>query len=201
MKYDRYQDEEILKTQMKQGDENAYEFLYRTYYAELCSYMFTIGGNDVMAEEIAQQTFIKLWRRRDKLFIHGNLKRYIFKVAYHQYIDVVRKKKKEHQLLEELKYEAIIELLESNPDGLNEKIGILETEINKLPVQCRNVFLLSKKDGLKYKEIAEQLDISIKTVERHMAKALKRLRDRFDTTTDPSPAILFLAIHREVFKE
>ena len=175
------------------------DFLYKTYYAELCSYMFAISGNEVQAQEIVQQTFIKLWRKRDRLFIHGSLKKYIFKVAYHQYMDAVRQKKRENQLIEDLKYEAIIELLESTPEDLDQKICLLETEINKLPLQCRNVFLLSKKDGLKYKEIAEQLDISIKTVERHMAKALKRLRDGFNrntSSTEPSPVILYLAMYR-----
>jgi RNA polymerase sigma-70 factor (ECF subfamily) len=139
--------------------------------------MSAITGDSKVAEDIAQQTFIKIWDNRDKLQVEENkLKRYLFKVAYNLFIDVQRKKKKEFQLLEKLKREAYLDLTDVDTSLFEERLRKVEKEIDNLPEQCKKVFILSKREGLKYREISEQLHISIKTVEVHMAKAMKRLR-------------------------
>jgi RNA polymerase sigma-70 factor (ECF subfamily) len=139
--------------------------------------MSAITGDSKVAEDIAQQTFIKIWDNRDKLQVEENkLKRYLFKVAYNLFIDAQRKKKKEFQLLEKLKREAYLDLTDVDTSLFEERLRKVEKEIDNLPEQCKKVFILSKREGLKYREISEQLHISIKTVEVHMAKAMKRLR-------------------------
>ena len=107
---------------------------------------------------------------------NDKLKRYVFKVAYHVFIDAQRKKKKELQLLESLRQEAYLEMVEVDSSLFEERLKKVEKEIDNLPEQCKRVFILSKREGLKYREISEQLHISIKTVEVHMARAMKRLR-------------------------
>lgn len=178
MDHKDYSKVEVLLKQLKNGNESAYRFLYKTYYAELCGYIMALGGNRTMAQDTVQQTFIKLWDRRDKLSIKYSLKGYIFRMAYNQYMDTQKKRKKELNLLEELKHEMVIDFVEASHDDFDTKIKLLEVEINRLPEQCKNVFLLGKREGLKYKEIAKKLGISIKTVEIHMSKAHKRLRKK-----------------------
>ena len=139
--------------------------------------MTAISGNPKVAEDIAQQTFIKIWDNRQKLFVSKNkLKRYLFKVAYNLFIDSQRKKKKEFQLLENLKQQAYLDMTDADTSLFEERLKKVEKEIDNLPEQCKKVFIMSKREGLKYREISEQLHISIKTVEVHMAKAMKRLR-------------------------
>ncbi len=139
--------------------------------------MTAISGDPKIAEDIAQQTFIKIWDNRQKLFVSKNkLKRYLFKVAYNLFIDSQRKKKKEFQLLENLKQQAYLDMADADTSLFEERLKKVEKEIDNLPEQCKKVFIMSKREGLKYREISEQLHISIKTVEVHMAKAMKRLR-------------------------
>ncbi|WP_459418076.1 RNA polymerase sigma factor [Flagellimonas sp.] len=172
-----FTNETYLIEQLKKGCKDAYGHLFKLYHRELCNYMTAISGNPRIAEDIAQQTFIKIWDNREKLFISKNkLKRYLFKVAYNLFIDSQRKRKKEFQLLENLKQEAYLDLAETDTCLFEERLRKVEKEIDNLPEKCKKVFIMNKKEGLKYREISEQLHISIKTVEVHMAKAMKRLR-------------------------
>ena len=172
-----FKNESFLIEQLKKGCKDAYGHLFKLYHRELCNYMTAISGNPKVAVDIAQQTFIKIWDNRQKLFVSKNkLKRYLFKVAYNLFIDSQRKKKKEFQLLENLKQQAYLDMTDADTSLFEERLKKVEKEIDNLPEQCKKVFIMSKREGLKYREISEQLHISIKTVEVHMAKAMKRLR-------------------------
>lgn len=172
-----YHNEKYLVEQLRKGSEEAYGHLFKQYHRELCNYIAAISGDMRIPEDIVQQAFIKLWSNREKLFIQENsLKKYLFKIAYNLFLDSKRKEKKEFQLLESLKQEAYLGLMETDTSLFEERLKKVEAEIENLPEQCKMVFILSKKEGLKYKEISEKLHISIKTVEVHMAKALKRLK-------------------------
>lgn len=169
-------DEDILIAGLIQGEEAAYKHLYKLYYPQLFTYLHTLAGSMEVSKDLSQQVFIKIWKKRDSLSINYSLKNYIFKIGYNLFLDLQQKKKKDFKLLEQLKHEALHEITEIPDDNFDQKISIILTEVNKLPRQCRKVFLLAKKDGLKYSEISEELNISVKTVERHMNKALRRLR-------------------------
>jgi RNA polymerase sigma-70 factor (ECF subfamily) len=172
-----YYSEKFLIEQLKKGSEDAYGYFFNCYYKELCNYILAVSGDSKLAEEIAQQAFIKFWEKREKLFIReNNLKKYFFKVAYNLFIDSKRKVKMEFELLEKLKQEVYSDIVEVDSSLFEQKLKLVEAEIDKLPEQCKKVFVLGKKEGFKYQEISEQLDISIKTVEVHMSKALKKLR-------------------------
>lgn len=168
--------ETLLIEGLKRGDEAAYKHLYKLYYSQLFTYLNTISGSMEVSKDLSQQVFIKIWKKRDSLTINYTLKSYIFKIGYNLFIDLQKKRKKDLQLLEQLKHEAIHEIIDTSDDHIEKKISFILSEVNKLPHQCKKVFLLAKKDGLKYREISEELNISIKTVERHMSKAMKRLR-------------------------
>ena len=179
-----YDNEKILIGRLKIGDENAYQHLYELYFAELCNYLNTICGNMDLSKDLAQQAFIKIWKKRDSLLIIFSLKKYIFKIAYNLFMDSQRKKKRDHLLIDQLKYEAANEITDISHDNLDILLDLVNSEVDQLPSQCKRVFLLGKREGLKYREIAEELNISIKTVERHMTKALKRLRKRLKNRSD-----------------
>ncbi|MEB8329779.1 RNA polymerase sigma-70 factor [Flavobacteriaceae bacterium KMM 6897] len=175
--HNNYTNENILIDELRKGSDTAYRHFFRRYHKELCNYILAISGDSELAEEIAQQAFIKIWDKRKKLNIQDNgLKHYFFKIAYHLFVDSKRKDKRKFELLENLKQEAYSDILYVDSNQFEQKLKLIEAEIENLPEQCKKVFLMGKKEGLKYKEISEKLQISIKTVEVHMSKALKRLR-------------------------
>ena len=171
-----FENEKIFIQFLKKGEESSYRHLYDLYYAELCSYVTGLCGRNDLAQDIVQQTFIKFWKNKHKISIKYSLKKYLYKCVYNQFIDSNRKLNKELKYLNKLQHEAILEIIEIPKEDIEKKYEILELEINKLPVKCKNVFLLGKKEGYKYKEIAIKLNISIKTVESHMTSALKKLK-------------------------
>ncbi|WP_437368326.1 RNA polymerase sigma factor [Maribacter litoralis] len=177
MDNNNYRNEHLLLKGLKNGSEAAYDYFFKKYYNELCNYLFAICGNTELAEEIAQQSFINFWEKRKKIEIKKNrLKPYFFRMAYNLFIDSKRNENKKSQFLENLKKEAYSEVVELDNVQFEHRLKLVQNEIENLPDQCRKVFLLGKKHGMKYKEISEQLHISVKTVEVHMSKALKRLR-------------------------
>ena len=177
MDNNNYMNEKFLLEGLIKGSEVAYGYFFNNYYKDLCNYLLAISGDSELTEEIAQQAFVKLWDKRETLSIQDNaLKPYFFRMAYNIFIDSKRKEKKKHKLLEDLKAEAYLNLGAIDDSLYEQKLKLIEAEIENLPDQCRKVFILGKKDGLKYQEISEKLHISIKTVEVHMSKALKRLR-------------------------
>jgi RNA polymerase sigma-70 factor (ECF subfamily) len=122
--------------------------------------------------------FLKLWKKKKDIKIESSLKGYLFKAASNSainYLQSQRKLKIKEELTEQINNSQIIE--ESlNYDGRELQIRI-EVALNKLPPKCKVIFLLSRQEGMKYQEIADELDISIKTVENQMGIALKKMKE------------------------
>ena len=98
-------------------------------------------------------------------------------MAYNLYKDLQKQNTKELTVIKELQYTAMMNLVEKDPEETERKLKLLNEEIEKLPKKCKTVFLLAKKGGLEYKEIAFQLNFSVKTVEVHISKAMLRLKN------------------------
>ena len=168
-----------LITTLKTGDITAFEMLFRTYYQPLCNYAYTFVQDRDEAEEIVQSTFLNVWEKRDNLSIHTGVKPYLYAMVRNASLNVLKheKIKQQHVTME-------MALAERSVESVTRTVmaSELETKIykamDKLPEQCRLVFKLSRFEELKYSEIAEQLNISIKTVENQMGKALKIMRDQ-----------------------
>ncbi|EAR13535.1 RNA polymerase ECF-type sigma factor [Polaribacter irgensii 23-P] len=170
--------EAFFISELKKGREAAYRHLYKLYYSELCNYASILSGSDEIAKDIVQLTLVKIWEKRKILDINTSLKGYLLKAIYNYFIDSKRKEKKQENLLQHLKQEALLEYIETSPEEIEQMHLLIAQEIELLPKKCKNIFILAKKEGLKYKEIAHKLNISIKTVERQISIALKKIRKK-----------------------
>jgi RNA polymerase sigma-70 factor (ECF subfamily) len=175
---------EELLSRLKNGDMLAFDQVYKLYSHKLHSFIFKILKNEAEADDIVQEVFVKIWESRNKL---GDIKlfnSYIFTIAYNNSIDLIRKRINNNKYLEHLRNSSIIyttptSITEIEYSELNNQV---EKLISNLPERQKQVFLLHKQTGLSYPEIADQLGISKNTVENHMVKALKYLRQNIDNT-------------------
>ncbi len=170
--------DKILFSRLKSGDTNAFRKIYTNYYNKLCVYVFSFTNNDTIAEDIVQDVLLKLWDQRASINIQTSLKSYLYKAVYYRYIDHFRMKKKTNENIESIRYNTLNELHENSEDYIEQRLHNLRIAIEELSPRCKEVLLLNKIEGYKYREIAKTLNISIKTVEGHMVKALKTLRKK-----------------------
>jgi len=171
--------EHLLLTNLRKGDEKAYKYLYDLHYANLVVYCYNLTKDQDRAEDIVQQTFVKIWMKRSTLQIHSSLKNYLYRSVYNTFIKDYRKLKKEELALLEIKNSVLIDFVERDETILEEKIQLVNRAIDQLPKKNREVFLLSRKSGYKHKEIAKKLDISEKTVEKHISRATLMIKKWF----------------------
>ncbi|MCK5857431.1 MAG: RNA polymerase sigma-70 factor [Bacteroidales bacterium] len=169
--------------QIKKGDKLAFNSLFDEFYAELCEFSFRIIGRKELAEEVVADVFANIWIKRDTIEITINLKAYLYKSTKNMTISYIRKKKVDMLPLDDIL--PFQESLSGNPEQeilKKEHFAALENMLAIIPNKSRIVFKMHRLDNLKYREIAEVLDISQKTVEKHMGKALKILRNyKFDS--------------------
>lgn len=150
---------------------------FKTHYNHLCNYANTFLKDRDEAEEVVQNAFMTLWEKRQTLQITGQIKSYMFSMVQNSCLNVLkhRKVKQKHE------HEVLASVSEADDDEISLQSSELETQIfsalQKLPEKCRMIFKLSRFEELKYAEIAEKLDISVKTVENQMGKALRLMRE------------------------
>lgn len=166
---------DIIKA-IKKGDAFQFELLFKSYYPLLCAYAHRFIDREEDAEEIVQELFFQLWKKRKFLNIHTSLKAYLYRSTYTGCMDKIRKLKVRKAYYEK-QVKAHAEGFEDKAMEADEVNKIIIESLNKLPENVRKVFKMSRFEGLKYREIADQLSISVKTVEANMAKALKFLRN------------------------
>ena len=167
-----------LLKQIKSGNKNAINELYQLYSNRLYRFAFGYLKSDEDTRDIIQEVFIRLWSRRKELDDQTNLEAILFTIAKNVIITTFRKKITEKEYLEHLKFLVV----KNNSDTeeqvdfnlLSEKVKHL---VNQLPKQRKRIFILSKEKGYTNKAIAEELKISVKTVEDHMTKARKFLKE------------------------
>jgi len=173
-------DDTILAKSIKKGNREAFRILFDRYYKKLLDYAVTYTHDLHEAEDIVQQTFITLWNNKLKINTEKSIKSYLYRITYNTYIDIYRKQKRSNSFFNELKEQVLRERITEDPEILEKRITKLKNTIEILPEQCKKVLYLNKFENLKYKEISEQLDISIKTVESHMYTAYKKIRKAFE---------------------
>lgn len=165
--------EKALIDKLREGKASAYEFLFSEYYEWLCNYIYKLCGNRTLTEDIVQEALIGFWEKREKIIITTSLKSYLFKTCHNQFLQHIRNEKVKFDDLDKIKWETFAEVAEEEEDF---KMAKLIKLIDQLPPRCKEIFIQSKLEKKKYKEIALDLGISVKTVENQMTKALYFLR-------------------------
>lgn len=161
--------------QIKKGNEEVFKFVFESLYDKLVVYIISKTNDRDISEDIVQSVFSSIWEKRGVITINYSLKSYLYKACYNEAIDYFRIEKKKNSLSEKLSRE-IYE--EDTTDDIKENLlQKLEAAISSLPAKCKEILILHKLKGFKYSEIAQQLNISIKTVQNHLFKAYKLLRD------------------------
>jgi len=154
--------------------ERKFEEIFRSYFKELHRYAFKILADSDIAEETVQQVFLKLWERDWQQDVHTSVRSYLYRAVYNESVNLI--KRGHHRM----KYEIHQRHSRGNetymPQSDNELREQLFLALSRLPEKSRLVFEMSRFQELKYQEIAEELTLSLKTVEGHMTKALKHLR-------------------------
>ncbi|WP_163398308.1 RNA polymerase sigma factor [Flavobacterium fluviatile] len=180
MKSDDYNDNNVLIESLRNGDESAYTYLIDIYHHKLCVYANSLAKNIYSAEDIVQNVFIKIWEQRTRLKSDHSIKSFLYKSVYNEFIDLYRKNQSLFSL-EKTYHDALNSVvLEDDSESFQRILKVVNKEIESLPPKCREVFILSKKEGLTNIEIAEHLDVSIKTVEAQITKAFSILRSSLE---------------------
>jgi RNA polymerase sigma-70 factor, ECF subfamily len=154
---------------------NTLEMLYKNYYEVLINYGFSLLKDRDEAEDTVQQVFINLWKKRQEIKIEQSIKSYLYTSVYNAALNKLKHEKVRANYSKEVM--ALSEGLYVQTTHLKDLQARIDWAIGQLPEQCGHVFKLSRYQHLKYQEIADQLGISIKTVENHMGKALKLMRE------------------------
>ena len=186
-----YSDPTTLIINLKKGEEQAYIYLVDNYSKRLYAYALSLSNDKVMAQDIIQNVFLRIWEKRKKIDVNTSLLNYLFKSVYNEFLNLYKKKKS--TMLLEQKYFNSLEKISAdyNDNNLKKAMERITIEIHSLPPKCREVFILSRKDGLTNIEISDYLNVSIKTVEAHITKAFSILRKELGGKLDTFLFLLF----------
>ncbi len=188
----QYSDEELM-LELKAGNMTAFDLLYKKYNRKIYKFSNSILKSQEESENLLQDVFMCLWENRFKIEKDSSIKYYLFTVTYNSAITLLRKKAKESQFIENLRtlQDNTVTAVDVELE-YNELTAKLDEIINGLPARQKEVYLLHKVEGLKYHEVAERLNISINTVENHMARALKTIRGKIGNYSLVSILFLYL---------
>lgn len=158
------------------NDEQAYKELFHHFYPSLYQFALSIVKTGQIADELVSDVFIRIWRKRTALARIQNLKLYLFTSTKNTSLNYLRQQKREVELPDD--YRVQLRSVYFNPEELlitAEMIKRIQLAIHQLPPRCQLIFKLVKEDGLKHKEVAGLLNLSIKTVENQLAVALRKI--------------------------
>ena len=171
-----------LARKIREGDKDAFEKLFRKYYAMLCVFSNSYVRSIDTSRDVVQDVYVKIWNNSQNFHINQSLKAYLYQAVRNQSLNYLKKNSQKLRLEESLTRRQEIESeeleeAELNTEELTEKIWKL---VEQLPERRRTIFILYRKHGLSYKEIAQVMDITRKTVENQMGRSLQFIRDQLD---------------------
>lgn len=167
-----------ILTRLRADDKTVLKELFQAYYTPVCNAIHRFIRDKNLVEDLAQEVFLRFWDKRQKINITSSVKAYLHRMAVNEALAHLRKNKRYHE------EEFTADISSGEEVGAEEQYLYTELEdnikaaIDSLPPKCRAVFQLSRYEELTYKEIAERMEISVKTVENQMGKALKVLRQK-----------------------
>lgn len=167
----------LLFIQVSNGNKVAFDALFRKYYSQLVRFAIGYTNDSSTAEEIVQDTFVKVWENAPRIKITSTVGGYFYHAVRNHCLNYIKHEsiKKKYEK-EQVPQTSDVEF--SNDEKVNLTLfrQILSQTVNMLPKKCREIFEMAKFEGLSYDEISEYLDVSAKTVENQMGIALKKLR-------------------------
>lgn len=173
--------ESQILTLLKDGKEKGIEILFEQYFKLLCLRAIRVVKHQEVAEDLVQELFLEIWNKRETINIKSSFKSYLSRSIVNRSLNWLRANK---QIFEDAET-GLMHTTDNYSISAELQKEELETYINgcidDLPEKCRQVFVLSRFEQLSYKEIAAKLEISVKTVENQISKALKLLRSRLET--------------------
>jgi RNA polymerase sigma-70 factor, ECF subfamily len=176
--------EKVLIDSIKKGNHKSFELVFKTYYGKLCVYAFDYTKQMETAEDLVKDFFVDFWSNREKITVNSSLSGYLFRSVHNTCINYLQRNKEKNKtaLVDDF---TVIELKLKNPYSeeyplgnifANEMEVHLKHVIEKLPAQCKEIFVLSRVKELPHKKIAEKLNISENTVKVQIFRALNKLR-------------------------
>ena len=180
------------------GDRDAFENIFRTYYIRLQGFAYSYVNQEETAEDIVQTIFLRIWTQRMNWNPPGTVKHYLFAAVRNEALNQLRHQK----IVSEAQDDVLLqfrEMKKEKAENLTETEALrlkIEEGIEQLPHRCRQIFLLNRRGGLTYTEIADYLGVSINTVNTQMGRALKSLREFL---SDYLPALISAGISKLFF--
>lgn len=173
--------EEDILARIAKDDRSAFEEVFRLHYTELCRFCIKYVRDEHVAEELVQEVYINIWERRNTLNITTSVKAYLFTAVRNRSFNYLKL-----QIPKEQKKIGVEDVLDLRDNGEELEVKMVQEElhayvqdaIDALPPKCQTIFNLSRNAGMTYKEIAEELDLSVKTVENQVGHALRKLREQ-----------------------
>ena len=173
---EKYTDHELFRS-IATGNESAFAELFRRYDRRIYPFVLKMIKDTVLAEEITQEIFIKIWRYRETLTAIDQPESYILTIAARHTLDQIKKRLNEHRMLK--RFSAGFKSAHNDPEELlllKDTEELIQRAVDQLPPQQKSVYLLSRKQGMSYEEIGRELNISPNTVRNHLVKALATIR-------------------------
>ena len=172
----------ILLLKVEEGDENAFGQLFKTYYNQLGKFIMRITESEPLTQEIVQDVFLKIWINRSSLAEIYCFKAYLFVVARNHAFNclkqIAREKCREKEWVNTVLHQASNNVEETNTIDTG---NLIDEAVELLPPQQKKVYTLSRRESMRQKEIARELNISLETVKKHMVLALRFLKNYLST--------------------
>jgi len=178
-------DERELLSLLKQGNEQAFEKIYKSYSSHLFGNVFKMVKSETTTQEILQDVFIKIWSNRASIDLDKSFRSYLFRIAENKVYDFFRKASRDKKIQAQLfatateEYEHIETMIYNRENAL-----LLQKAIDSLSPQRQQIFRLIKLDNKSYEEVSRQLGISVSTISDHIVKANKTIREFIFTHND-----------------
>lgn len=185
-------DDAMLLAALKRGDERAYRHLFDAYYRKLVAFANRMLTDMDLSRGVVQDVFVMLFDRREEITIHTSLNAHLHQTVRNRCLNLIKRdkmKKEHHQRIFDAGDE--IETPSLNIE-IEELEAVIRVTVDELPDQCRRIFRMSRNEGLTNQEIAETLNISKRTVETQISKALKKLREELAKNQLLPPALILL---------
>lgn len=171
------EEEKILVAQLLKDDPKAFDQLYQLYSQKLYRFSFSMLKNAEDSKEVVQEVFFRVWNKRKEINTAKSFKSFLFTISYNIIVDQLRTKLKDQEYRNFLKkYFELNTASQSNLTDFETISKQVELAISELPEKRKNIYTLSRKNGLSHKEISEQLGITVKTVENQISLALKHIK-------------------------